>query len=420
MKTIKLAVSLITFITINIYGQENKSTQNSNNSIEGHNTWSIDLNGGLTSFNGFTGIGDNYAEFSNDGLDILPTKSKGFRFSPLHINIGVRKMISPKFGFKLGINYTNLKNTDQLSNNFESTYIGGDLQGVVNLNQILDFKLLGNRLNFLAHAGLGFASFTLNDKYTIDNYSSGKSDYVMSGVFGFTSQIRIIDRLALTFDASNTFYGKHQLQLDGTRMKSDGGLVDASVMNLTAGFTYYLGKNQKNTDWENFKNDTSNENNKEVDALKQRIADLEKNNNSKGIDMSAIQKMINEKAGKDTQKQQDIAKELINNGYIATYFEYNVANPTNESTESIDFILNYLRLNPNSKITVTGYTDEKGNAEFNNKLALKRAENIKTTLQKAGVNASRITIASGGQDKTVDIDSEWARNTVRKVLFKVQ
>lgn len=407
MKTVKLLLaSIVTVLSTNIYGQEQEQeVQNL------PNKWSLELNAGSS---GFNTLGQK---------TLITEKYFSDTFTPFHVNVGVRYMASSIFGFKASLAYDNIKEGNK-SQKFTATYIGVRGELIFNLAKFFQFNQFTKRFGLLAHGGIGYSKFMIDESLassTATYYKENNSDNIITGLAGITIPVRLTNKLFLNLDGTLVAQGKHQLGLSGDK-NGDGGVVDATIFNATIGFTYSLGKGSVHTDWTDYKEEiASNPKNEEVEALKQRIDALESNNNNnKGVDMAAIQKMINDKAGKDTQKQQDIAKDLINNGYIASYFEYNVAKPTNESTEGIDFVLNYLRKNPTSNVVVTGYADEKGTAEYNDKLALKRANNVKETLEKGGVSASRIAVVSGAQDKSVDADSEWARNTVRKVLFKIQ
>ena len=114
-----------------------------------------------------------------------------------------------------------------------------------------------------------------------------------------------------------------------------------------------------------------------------------------------------------------MVKDLINKGYVTTYFDFNKTQPTNVSTEGIDFILTYLRNNPSANVSIYGNADEIGNTAYNNKLANSRAEAVKNILMKANISASRLTVVSRGEDNSVDPSSEGARKLVRRVTFKV-
>ena len=110
---------------------------------------------------------------------------------------------------------------------------------------------------------------------------------------------------------------------------------------------------------------------------------------------------------------------LKNDGYIAVFFDFNKSTPTESSSRNMAFILNYLKLNPSSSMTVKGYADEIGSNEYNNTISGKRAASVKGTLVKAGISDSRLNIQSQGEDNSVDKNSAEARKLVRKVIFTI-
>ena len=69
---------------------------------------------------------------------------------------------------------------------------------------------------------------------------------------------------------------------------------------------------------------------------------------------------------------------------------------------------------------IVGYTDKIGNSEYNKTLSASRANFVKDVITKAGVNASRLTVAGQGEDTSVDASSADARRLVRKVIFKLK
>lgn len=391
---------------------------------EGYNTWSIEAKAGLTSFNGLTGKGDIYAGYGTGGIDILPTTTKGFRFAPLHVDLGVRKMLSPKFGFKLSLSYTNIKNTENTFEKFNSTYIGGDLQGVINLNQMLDFKLFKNRVNFLVHGGLGYSFFTVDEKYIIDNYAKDQADHVMSGIIGFTTQVRITDKVSVFFDATNTLYGKHQTQLDGSRIPSDRGLVDASVMNLTGGLIYYFGKNEKHLDWYESPKSTDKEAEEAkdyapaIEELQNKIKALEARPVAAAGDVNSLQNRI-----KDLENQiknlNTSTKDMMDANIIHAYFDFDQDEPKPSSQRDIQTAIDYMKNNANAKMELVGYADKIGTAAYNENLSKRRVENIKNKMVKAGIAESRLSLSWRGSKDTPQ-NSADERALARKVVFRVQ
>jgi OOP family OmpA-OmpF porin len=115
-----------------------------------------------------------------------------------------------------------------------------------------------------------------------------------------------------------------------------------------------------------------------------------------------------------------LIKNLINSGYVCTYFDFNKSKPTNVSTEGIDFILTYLRNNPSASVDIVGHADELGRSAYNDKLSNARANNVKNILVKANIDPSRLNVIAAGEDTSVDKDSDGARKLVRKVTFRVK
>jgi OOP family OmpA-OmpF porin len=151
-----------------------------------------------------------------------------------------------------------------------------------------------------------------------------------------------------------------------------------------------------------------------VDVNKNGVPDeLEKYMTDNYVDKSHVKETIE-------AANTDMVKRLINEGYVTTYFDSGKTNPTNVSTEGIDFMLTYLRNNPSSNIDIVGHADEIGKSSYNDKLAIGRANTVRKTLIKAGVDPNRLRVISEGEDSSVAIDSGDARRLVRRVTFKVR
>lgn len=79
----------------------------------------------------------------------------------------------------------------------------------------------------------------------------------------------------------------------------------------------------------------------------------------------------------------------------------------------------YLKENPTLAITVEGFADERGSAEYNRSLGEKRAEEVRRFLADAGVK-NALTVASYGKDRPVCTEQNetcFARN--RRVHLSV-
>jgi outer membrane protein OmpA-like peptidoglycan-associated protein len=67
-----------------------------------------------------------------------------------------------------------------------------------------------------------------------------------------------------------------------------------------------------------------------------------------------------------------------------------------------------------------GYTDDIGDRFDNQQLGLDRANNVKDTLIKLGIDPSRLNTISGGEDRTYVPSSKETRSLVRKVIFRIK
>ena len=79
-----------------------------------------------------------------------------------------------------------------------------------------------------------------------------------------------------------------------------------------------------------------------------------------------------------------------------------------------------MRNNPSASVNIIGHADELGRSAYNDKLSNARALNVKNTLVKANIDASRLNLIAAGEDTSVNKDSESARKLVRRVTFTVK
>ena len=71
-------------------------------------------------------------------------------------------------------------------------------------------------------------------------------------------------------------------------------------------------------------------------------------------------------------------------------------------------LINYLRLSPETKVRIEGYTDSVGGAAYNQQLSLDRANSVKALLTSGGVAAERIATIGSGLNKPVATNSTAA------------
>ena len=357
--------------------------------------------------------------------------------------LGLRYMFNEKFGAKLDFGYANIQDGKN-SLPFETNYYRTSLQGVVNLGNILDFKSWTNTFGLLAHAGGGYSAH--KPKSPID---FNKSDQMLNFIVGITPQIKLSDRIALTGDLSLMDHVRQSVTWDGTQDVSAFRGFYGVMVNANVGLTFYLGKKAVHADWYSEEDVIMSK----LDSLDQRLSkvetdmmdsdndgianylDQEPNTvanalvdskgravdvNNDGIPDTMLAPLDARYASKGDTQGGDFIKEFMNNGYANVYFRFNSTNPEDYSLESVGYLVNYMKENPESKAELIGYADELGSTSYNQKLSEQRANRVQELLIAAGIDASRLTASGAGEDASVDKNSAAARQLVRRVTLKLK
>ena len=391
--------------------------------VSDFNKWSIELAGG---------VNKPQRPMSSSYFTSTP--------SPYVADLGVRYMFNNKFGLKADFGYNSFTGKNN-SIDFDTKYYRADIQAVANLGRIMNFETWTNTIGILGHAGFGVAQ--------LEDQNSAVKDRMGNFIAGITGQIKLTNRLVLTGDFTTIVNARQDYTFDAATAHNGRGFSGV-LFNGTVGLTVYLGKNEKHADW-------VIDNGSEIDDLRKRITDIETsmldtdkdgvpdyldeepntisgvmvNTKGKSIDLNnnnvpdELESYLLKTYGSNTDKSpvlgnNELIKNLINSGYVCTYFDFGKSTPTNVSTEGIDFILNYLRNNPNASVDIIGHADEIGKSAYNDKLSASRANSVKNVLVKAKINPSRLNIVSAGEDTSVEKDSDAARKLVRKVTFRVK
>ncbi len=118
----------------------------------------------------------------------------------------------------------------------------------------------------------------------------------------------------------------------------------------------------------------------------------------------------------------DTRNKLIEEGKFVTrgiLFDVNSANIKPESYGTLKDIANVLKENPDVKVRVIGHTDSDGDDKKNMELSRKRAESVRSALQKEfGIDAARIEVDGKGESEPVDKnDTPEGKANNRRVEF---
>ena len=391
----------------------------------GFNQWSVELSGGF-----------------NKPQRPMTAGYTTTVVSPYTADLGIRYMFNNKFGLKGDFGYNSFTGEKDESIDFDTKYYRADLQGVVNLGRVMSFENWTNTFGLLGHAGFGLSFLERKDPTYV-------KDRMGNFMIGVTGQIKLTDRIVLTGDFTTITNAKQNLAFDGASNNNIRGF-NGSLFTGTAGITIYLGSNAKHADWTLDNQDKFDAidarfmalENKMLDTDKDGVADyldeeantpagtmvdtkgrsIDKNNNGVPDETEAyvLKNYASNTTNSPLLSNNELITSLINGGYVAVYFDFDKSKPTNVSTEGTDFILTYLRNNPSASVDIVGHADEIGRSAYNDKLSNARANNVKNTLVKAKIDASRLNVIAAGEDTSVDKDSENARRLVRRVTFRVK
>lgn len=409
-------------------------------------------------------IGDSYNKWSievsvGQGKGVRPYKDGYFSSNPekffgrLQANsfgIAGRYMISPTFGVKADLNYEEFNNQGGSGSlEFKMVQYRFGFQGVVNAIRLFNLQESAGRFGLLLHGGLQLSRMTSKTKNVLpsdQNYNV--TEYNGGLILGFSPQFRITDHFAVFGDFSVANNYRQHFNWDGSYSDNSNNLAGQMVV-TSLGISYSFGSEKIHGDWAIIQDKKD----KELKELNNRIGEIEtlmndtdkdgvpdyldaENNSIAGVAVDTKGRMVDKNTNgvpdelekyidssitnnNNTVLSKGMIEQLINDGYIAAYFDKGVSMPTPGSSDNIGFILNYLRNNPNATVEISGYADQVGNSAKNEKLAANRAENIKDILVKAGIDPSRLNAKGAGIDSSVDKNSEYAKRLVRKVVFKL-
>ena len=95
------------------------------------------------------------------------------------------------------------------------------------------------------------------------------------------------------------------------------------------------------------------------------------------------------------------------------YFDFDKSTLTPSAQDSLLRKAEWLRENPDATVTIEGHCDNRGTNEYNLALGDRRAESAKAFLVDLGIDASRLTTISYGEERPVDPrnnEEAWSKN----------
>lgn len=395
-----------------------------------YNKWSIDAGAGVSILSS-SGLSEGY----NTPFPNLWT-----------MNGGIRYMFNNKFGVRVGGGFDQLNQAGN-SPKFATRIWNVNVQGVANLGRVLAFEEFTKNIGLLGHVGVGYGYMTSKNFRGVDNLG------IIT--FGLTPQVRLSDRITLLLSGTFNWYLTQQYTFNGENLTKDVNMTPMRHVNFqglnftaTAGLQIALGKKRVHADWYGVKREDKEDDKKvaqnektvnnhitrggsDVAANGQRIENDKNalaNNNVNNANDSDDEGDVNNSNIASNQntttnniivESVDPAKELIEKGYVNAYFGFDSSEPQDGSLWAVGFVANYLKQNPDAKLNIIGYTDQVGNAGYNEKLSKKRADAVKQLLVEMGVDTSRLVSEGKGIDKGAKSSSAGARRLVRRVSFEL-
>ena len=344
-----------------------------------------------------------------------------------HFDISLRKMFNTKFGLMLGLGYDHISNAGK-SMPFSNNLYSSNLQAVINVHQVLNWEEFTHTFGLQLHFGPGLTFLQSQVVQSSSSFYKAKDfsvDNMYSIVTGATILVKVSDHLALNIDYTINKNFSQQLNFDGKTNADLSNNATGIIYSAGAGVTFYLGKKDIHADWFNeSKSKKTDDLLARLDILEGKLRDVSKNVIAAKLEQSKNVKVDNSKIINNTVTGNENvtnvqARNMINSQYVNVFFDFDKSTVSTGSISVINFLLKYLKENPESKLDVIGYADELGDTSYNKKLSQIRANNVADIIIKSGIDASRLTIIAKGEDDSVPKESEVARQLVRRVIFKI-
>lgn len=317
------------------------------------------------------------------------------------VGLTIDKQLTPVFGIGaegyFGINTSSWKGRTLSKTAFDDSYVG--LFGTADL-----FNLFGGydgtvrpfTIEAVAGAGWGHMYETAIPDH---NYFATRA--------GLNFNFNVGEYL--TLNVSPSVYW--DMSDGGAEQSSASYNANRATFNVMAGVTYHFGGN-------GFKVVRPYDQ-AEIDALNGQINDLRAATQAAVAANAALQDENAVLAAQIVALQNapvPVVKEVQENNYLNSvryvFFKIGSSTITADQRPNVEMIADYMKDHPQSTVVIKGYASQDGNAEFNEKLAQKRAESVKNMLVKTyKINADRITAEGEGIGHMFEQES-WNRVSI--------
>jgi OmpA-OmpF porin, OOP family len=316
----------------------------------------------------------------------------------LHTDLGARYMLTNKFGFKAELGFDRFKNDEFKVNSnsliFNTQLYRFNIQCVSNIGKILKFTDWTNKIGLIAHTGFGYA--VLSGDTSVNNTSRKIIDNGFNFIFGLTPQIKINEKIATHFDFSFVSVINPNYSFD---FKSNAVNSYGLVANISAGISYYIGKEKSHEDWYNHK---------EIIKIEDTIVKIDSNlivkinydQDNDGImdsvdfcpDIFGLKEF-------DGCPQPEITFDCSLSDFPIFQFRGARSEIQDIYLPYIDSIALCMKANPDKKIIIYGFTDDFGDEIYTDGLSQSRANKIKDALIEKGIDGNRMFTVGEGRTK---------------------
>ncbi|RAR47251.1 OmpA family protein [Flavobacterium lacus] len=406
-----------------------------------YNRWSVNLNGGANI--GIRPFTDGYFATTQNYLDNPQLN---------HFDFNVRKMFNTKFGLLWDFGFDNFS-ANNGSPDFSNNLFRTSIQGVLNMHRVMNWEEFTETFGLQFHLGAGLSFLEAPGTTIFNGY-----DNMYSFLGGVTILIKATDNVVFNVDFTMISNLSHHVTLDGQSKVSPSTSRSGAMYTTSVGMTLYFGKHERHADWYY----EQKEEKEELEGLLTRMNELEtmlldtdrdgvpdyldvENNTIAGVAVDTkgraidfnnngipdelesyinnrygdLQTTVNNLISGDTNYSNAQMRNMINGQYVNVFFDFDETKITTGTISAINFLLKYLKANPNSKAEVIGYADEYGDYNYNMGLSQRRAERVIEMIVRLGIAPDRLKLVVKGEDRSVPKESALARQLVRRVAFKV-
>jgi outer membrane protein OmpA-like peptidoglycan-associated protein len=160
--------------------------------------------------------------------------------------------------------------------------------------------------------------------------------------------------------------------------------------------------------------------NQRVEVAKQTIALRTSEASLKNAAAARAQARLDARDAQIKKLQESLNAKQTERGTLVTFgdvlFDFNKAELKSSALPNITTLAAFLQENPDRKVIVEGYTDSVGSASYNQGLSERRAESVRRSLLRAGVDPARVVAQGYGKEYPVaDNSSNSGRAQNRRV-----